>query len=258
MPPAPPEDDDDFELELEPVDPEILETERQRAQRKTDEVVTKATFEELQQLRPQHHDYDLDLSTLRQFRFTTRHLLIFTAILAIGLALKELMGGCMSLFVMSLTAICAGWFAVYRTERRQALELARQREKFLASRGPSGASPTAGDEGLASAPSTPREFRFAFSLKQMLITIAAAAVFLTIVRLFGPKALTMTLGIIALVGLAVQTFGLFDPPPAVVFAWWILLMLYLALGLLTAFFPALMGASRAPDDHSPAAASGWC
>src|SRR5262245_38083310 len=36
---VPPLDDDDGELELEPVDPQILEIERQRAQRKTDEAV---------------------------------------------------------------------------------------------------------------------------------------------------------------------------------------------------------------------------
>ena len=59
--------------------------------------------------------------------------------------------------------------------------------------------------------------------------------------------MTITLGAVALVGLAVQTFGLFDPPPAVVFGWWMLLVLYLALGLLAAFFPGLLQASRELD-----------
>src|SRR5262245_11993283 len=111
--PTPNEDDDDFELELEPVDPEIIEMERQRGSRKTEDAVAKVKFEEIDQ-KPANADYDVDWSRLRQFRFTTRHLLILTAILAIGLTLKVQLGGCMALFVMAVVGIGASWFAVYR------------------------------------------------------------------------------------------------------------------------------------------------
>jgi hypothetical protein len=247
MPDPPDEDDDDFELELEPVDPEILAIERARAERKTEEVVTKATFEELQQQRPTYDDFDVDFSKLRQFRFTTRHLFIVTAILAIGLTLGQLMGGCMALFVMALAFVSVGWFVVYRKERREALELAREREKFLASRRtrtPDGVWAEDGDDAPPPEPELERGFRFAFSLKQVLIVTTVAAVFLGVLRLVDPKALTITLGALALVFLAIQTIGKLDFPPALVWAWWLLLMLYLAMGLMTAFFPDLMGASR--------------
>ena len=71
------------------------------------------------------------------------------------------------------------------------------------------------------------------------MTIATVA--LGVLSFVGLEALTITIGLFALVGLAVQAFGWFDPPPTVVFAWWILLVLYLALGLLIARFPQILG-----------------
>jgi hypothetical protein len=186
-------------------------------------------------------------------------LFIVTAVLAIGLTLTQFVGGCMALFIMACCGIGAGWFAVSRTERRQALELEREREKFLGTLRPSAAGQL--PEGQETAPATPpwqNEFKFAFSLKQLLIVMTASAVLLTILKLIDVKALTMTLGALALVGLAVQTFGLFDPPPAVVWAWWVLIMMYLGLGLLTAFFPELMGAFRSLDAPLRAAPAALC
>jgi hypothetical protein len=132
--PAPPEDDDDFELELEPVDPEILELQRNRAQQKTDEVINKTTFEELHQNKPDDYDYDVDFSKLKEFRFTTRHLILVTTVVAIGLALWFSVSGCTALFVMGVSGVAAGWFFVFRAERQRAAELALEREKFYADR----------------------------------------------------------------------------------------------------------------------------
>jgi hypothetical protein len=254
--PAPPEDDDDFELELEPVDPAILEHERQRAQRKTDEAITKATFDELQEQRPDlgYGDYDIDLSKLRQFRFTTRHLLILTAVLAVGLTLTRLVSGCMAIFIATMALLGVAWYMIYRKERAAALDLERRRREFLAARGSTKEAglPTAAEAWVPD-PQPVREFRFAFSMRQLLIAMTASAVFLAVFQYINPKALTITLGVVALVGIAVQTMGWFDPPPVVVFAWWVLLACYLALGLLTAFFPALMGAGRTIAPGAPLA-----
>jgi hypothetical protein len=132
--PAPPEDDDDFEIELEPLDPTILEHERKRAQRKTDDAISKATFEEVQQEKPEDHDYDVDLSKLKEFRFTTRHLIIVTTLAAIGMAVWFSVSGCMALFVLGVSGVAAGWFFVLQAERQRAAELAQEREKFYAER----------------------------------------------------------------------------------------------------------------------------
>jgi hypothetical protein len=132
--PAPPEDDDDFELELEPIEPEILEHERKRAQQKTDEAINRATFEEIQQAKPEDHDYDVDFSKLKELRFTTRHLIVVTTLAAIGFAVWFSVGGCMALFVLGVSGVAAGWLFVLQAERQRAAELAREREKFYAER----------------------------------------------------------------------------------------------------------------------------
>ncbi len=245
--PKPPDDDDDddLELELEPVDPEILAMEQERGRRKTEEAVARVDIDEiLDKQRDQQGNYDVDWSRFKSFRFTTRHLLILTAILAIGLTLNVQLGGCMALFVMALTAIGAGWYVVALTERREAAERRRMRDEFYAAQGAKRAATDDGEnEGFQlPSPAAPRrEFRFAFSLKEMFITMTVAAVMLGLLLALGPKVITIALGVIALLGLAVQTFGWFDPPPAIVLGWWLLLMLYLLLGLLTAFGMEIFG-----------------
>jgi hypothetical protein len=246
MPKPPDDDDDDLELELEPVDPEILAMEQERGRRKTEEAVARVDIDEIldKQRDQQQSNYDVDWSRFRALRFTTRHLLILTAILAIGLTLKVQLGGCMALFVMGLTAIGAGWYVVALTERRETAERRRIREEFYAAHGAKrAAASTPQEEGFQlPSPAAPRrEFRFAFSLKEMFITMTIAAVMLGLLFTLGPKVITIALGAIALVGLAVQTFGWFDPPPAIVLGWWLLLMLYLLLGLLTAFGMEIFG-----------------
>lgn len=242
-----PDPDDDFELELEPVDAEVLEHAKSRSEQKTDEALRRVDVDELVR-KPDYSDYDMDVdwSKLRQFRFTTRHLLIVTAVLAFCMTLFLSLGGCMSIFIGSLIAIGAGWFSVYRVERREAKERARLKREIEAALGRGKSAEQSpwieDDESAAAAMATPRkEFRFAFSLKQVFVTMTVAAVVLGLLAFVGPKVLTITLGAIALAGLAVQTFGWFDPPPAVVLAWWMMLVLYLALGLLIAWFPQILG-----------------
>jgi hypothetical protein len=238
----PPDDDDDFELELEPVDPEILAAERRRGEQKTEEAVAKVNIDEILEKRGPS-DHEIEWSKLRQFRFTTRHLLIATAILAIFLTLQVQLGGCMALFISAMAAIGAGWYAVARVERREAAERERIKREFYASqkKAPAGEATAPGD-AVQVAERPPRlGFKFSFSLKQVMITMTVAAVLLTFMKLVTPEGLTIMLGLIALAGLAIQTFGWFDPPPAIVLGWWMLMVLYLALGLLMAFFPNIFG-----------------
>jgi hypothetical protein len=236
-------DDDDFELELEPVDPEVLAHSQRRVEEKTDEALRRVDVDEL--VKPDfggYGDYDVDWSKLRQFRFTTRHLLILTAVLAFCMTLFLLLDGCMALFVGALIAIGVGWFSIYRVERREAKERERLKREIEAALGRGKtAEQDPWSEEAAAAAQPRKEFRFAFSLKQVFITMTVAAVVLGVLSVVGLKALTITLGVVALAGLAVQTFGWFDPPPVVVFAWWMMLVLYLALGFLIAMNPSLLG-----------------
>jgi hypothetical protein len=246
--PTPDPDDDDFELELEPVDPEVLEHAKSRSDQKTDEALRRVDVDELVR-KPGadgYGDYDVDWSKFRQFRFTTRHLLIVTAVLAFCMTLFLSFDGCMAIFIGSLIAIGFGWFSVYRVERREKKERERLKREIEAAIGRGKAADQGpwieDDQAVAAAAARSRkEFRFAFSLKQVFITMTVAAIVLGVLSVVGLKALTITLGVVALAGLAVQTFGWFDPPPAVVLAWWMMLVLYLGLGLLIAKFPQLLG-----------------
>jgi hypothetical protein len=237
MPALPPhEDDDDFELELEPLDPEILAVERERANRKTEEAVAKVDIDEILRERDDQGDYYVDWSWLKSFRFTTRHALALTALLAMALTLFKVLGGCSGLFVIGMIALGVSWFFVMRAEQRRAAERERIRKEFFASHGGSlktaMATPAEADAANASGPQPRFDVRFSFSLKEMMIAMTAAAVFMGLVYQFGPESMAMTLGIIALVGLAVNAMG-FDPPRMVVLGWWVLLVFYLVFGFIT-------------------------
>jgi hypothetical protein len=256
MPQQPPEDDDDFELELEPVDPEILAHRQERAQHAVDSAVKKIDVDELYEPHSGYSDLELDLSGLKSFRFTTRTLLLVTAILAISMTVYLTWGGCMMIFVGMLTAIAAGFFWTSKQDRQNELDRIRRREEFLANK----EKQTAGASAAATAsqpaspfdPETPTtaaiepepvekrpffDVKFAFSMKELFITMTAAAVAMGLSMLMPREYLAMILGLIALGGLVTNASG-YEPPRLVVLGWWLLMVFYLAIGLFAAANPA--------------------
>lgn len=237
------DDDDDFELELEPVDPEVVAHVQQRARAKTDEAISSVDADELFR-KPEHSDLGVDWQSWTQFRFTTRHLLMLTAILAIILTLQQQLGGCSAIFIVAVVVLGAGWFYVLRLEQKQDAERARQREEFLAQmKADKPATPLDASSAPAASPADQAEplrrwnVKIAFSLKELFIAMTVAAVVLGLIRAFGADNMAIALGLIALVGLVVQAAG-FDPPRIVVLGWWMLLVLYLFVGLIAAMMPA--------------------
>jgi hypothetical protein len=227
------DDDDDLELELEPVDPEILAHERQRSAQKTDEAVSRIDVDELFRA-SDHSDLSVGWESWKQFRFGTRHLLVLTALLAIVLTLKQLLGGCSTIFVVCVLALGAGWFYVLQVERRIEADRQRRKREFVAALGRPAEPPMVAGVDPAQAEGRPRlDFKFAFSLQEVFITMTVVAVMLALIRMFGPHNMAVALGLIALVGLVVQAAGL-EPPRVVVLGWWMLLVLYLAVGLVAA------------------------
>ena len=236
---TPEEEDDDYEFELEGVDPEILEHARQRADRQVQETEARAarleTFDS-----PSEAD-TLSLDDFKGFRFTTRHLLIATAVLAVFMSVVKLGGGCNGLFLAGLTAVAYGWWFVLRKERRERLERERRRleidARLAASRKNAQGEPVAATVRMAGlepaevepAPEKPA-LSFSFSLKQILWAFAVAAVVLTVSMLLGPDTASVILGLIAVIGLAIHVMG-FELPGIIVFGWWILLVLYVLMSL---------------------------
>ncbi|MEM9658305.1 MAG: hypothetical protein AAF961_08095 [Planctomycetota bacterium] len=234
------DDQEDDELELEPVDADVLRHERERAQQRTKQALSKVDVDEL--LREDERDeLDVDLSGLKQFRFSTRHLLIVTALLAVALTLKELVGGCNAIFLIGLATLAAGWLWTLRTERIRALERQRRREEFTA--GLSGAEEGAFDEMEEPEADGRPQFEFRFSMQQLLGAFAVAAVILAMLQFLPAKQISLVLGLVALLGLAVHAAG-FDPPRIVILGWWFLLAMYLAMGLLAGLLPEPEAAAK--------------
>jgi membrane protein implicated in regulation of membrane protease activity len=243
-----PIDDNDDEYELEPVDPEVLAIERERGERRTETAVSRIDVDELYGDTSNYSDFDVNWSELRQFRFTTQHLLILTAVLAILLTLFRLFDPGLAIFVIAAVLLAGGWFGASLLERRKEAERERRRAEFFGK----GAGVADATNATFDTPVTqPRAaFKFAFSTKELLITMTAAAVALALLRFIGPHTLSMVLGMIALAGLAANAMG-YDPPRQVVLGWWILLVMYLAVGLIAALVNDESSAGRRLNEPPP-------
>ncbi|MBL9161133.1 MAG: hypothetical protein JNL18_00165 [Planctomycetaceae bacterium] len=254
MAPQPPEDDDDFELELEPVDPEIIAHAQARAQHTVESAVKKIDVDELYEGHSGYSDLELDLSGLKSFRFTTRTLLLITAILAIGLTIRLMWDGCMVIFLGMLAAVAAGFYWTSKQDRQNELERIRRREEFLANKGKQAAHAPTTASTSPSQPASPfdpevptttvaepepaekRPFfdiKFAFSMKELFIMMTAVALSLALMRWITPEYLAAILGFVALGGLIANAGG-YDPPRLVALGWWLLMVFYLAVGLFAA------------------------
>ena len=241
---------DDDEYELEPIDPEVIKHQEERARRKTreaeDSVDINEVFESVDVGDP------VDFDSLKQFRFTTRHLLMATAIVALVMtAVVKSESACMGLFVSGCAALAAGWWYVLREEKRrlEKIEADRQRfkEKLAARRAVEDGKPVppkVSDEKFEqlnaeweSENDAQPDFKFAFSTKELLITFTVAALILAFAQILGASNAALLLGMIALVGLLVQAFGV-DLPAIVTLGWWILMVLYILLSIWATFSPS--------------------
>jgi len=240
---TPPENNDDDELELEDVDPEVLKHRRTRAEQITHAATIRAEAEQAYE-EPETAD-PIDFSQFKDFRFTTNHLLIATAVLSMVMTLFLRLGGCNGLFVTGLICLAVGWWFVLRKERREALLREEQRQaaeaQIAAHRATQQgehtvvfAEPTPADESDIVEPlPAPSTFQFNFTAKELFGSLAAAAVLFGLLHLLAGSSLPIILGAVALLGLIAQVIGM-QPPPLVTLGWWLLLVLYLLMGFWTA------------------------
>jgi hypothetical protein len=166
---------------------------------------------------------------LKQFRFTTRHLLILTAVLAIVLTLFTLLTPFKAIAVLAFVSLAGGWFYASQLERRQDAERARRRAEFFRD---GDKLAELADASLAAESSQPRfDFKFAFSMKELFITMTVASIAVGIFTITGePEVVSMIFGALALAGLIAHAMGA-EPPRMVVLGWWLSLVIYLGVGL---------------------------
>jgi hypothetical protein len=239
----PDDDDDDYELELEGVDPEILEHARERAARHVQE--TEARAERLETFEAPSEADTIVLDDFKGFRFTTRHLLIATAILAVLMSIVKLGGGCNGLFFAGMLALGYGWWFVLRKERNEQLERERRRleieARMAAARKTAQGEPiesTVRMAGLEPAdedlPPEKPALTFSFSLKQLFWAFTVVAVILGVAFIVSPAHASWMLGAIAVLGLAIHVMG-FELPGIIVFGWWVLLVVYVIMSVVAIF-----------------------
>ena len=156
------------------------------------------------------------------------------------------------MFVVGIVALAAGWIYVSRLERREEAKRQRLREEFLAGGGNASAVAVAGAGGQSAddVPLPRIDLKFAFSMKELFITMTVAAVTLGLIRWIGVDKMAVALGLVALVGLIVQATG-FEAPRFVALGWWLLLMMYLVVGLVAAFSPPKQSANRRAEQPLP-------
>ncbi|WP_428306447.1 hypothetical protein [Lacipirellula sp.] len=253
--PQPPEDDDDFELELEPVDPEIIAHRQERVQQTVESAAKKIDVDELYEPRSDYSDLELDLSGLKSFRFTTRTLLLITAVVAVGMTIRLMYDGCMVIFIAMVATVAFGWYWISILERKQEAERLARREAFQARMAAPHASPAAQPAATAkvpeSKPASPfddgapldgpekRPFfdvDFAYSMQELLITSAAVAVAFGLLTWITKGHSPKVFGLIALAGLASLAAN-FKPHRLVVLAWGALMVIYVGYGFVTMMMP---------------------
>ncbi|MEX2092549.1 MAG: hypothetical protein WD971_07715 [Pirellulales bacterium] len=256
-------DSDDAELELEPPDPEVLAAEQRRAAAAIEIHRTVIDVDEVYRDLDANRDtaiVDEWLARVRNFRFQfqVRHLLILTAVVAMLLALRQWIG-LGTVFIVGFMLAIAGVSLYLKLEENKRQEAAdRRRRKMYAERRAQQAIQTGqpievedvDDEPLPSSlsdelrkhASTARDFRFQFSLSQLLAVTTVAALLLGLGgAVGGASSLATVCGLIALAGLVVPVMGL-EPPKIVVFGWWMLLVLYVALSFFSAIWASFAGA----------------
>jgi hypothetical protein len=256
-PPTPPADDDE-ELELEPLDPAIVNAEQRHAEEVAERVRASIDIDEVYRDADRNRSEEIVEGWIRNFKFRPqiKHVAYATAALAVLIAVSSV--GQFFPFFAIMTICGVGGLYLYLTwqDQKQQAEASAKREALYAKRraamqprGAATASTEAEEEEEAieevvrrpaaapdmwTEPATPEPFQLRFSMRSLLTMLTIAAVSFGLIRVLGGPGPTATiLGFMAVAGLLVHALGL-DPPQSVVLVWWLVLALYVILSIVGA------------------------
>ncbi len=245
---TPDEADGGDDYELEPPDAEVLAAEERRAQETIDATRASIDIDEIYRDADRERGREIVEDWIRdfRFRFQVKHLLIATAVLAIVLTLAKLDILRTAVVLVVMVSVTGLFLYLQWQERKQRVEADRRRREMYAQRrthferssrpaGDDADASMAGavDEALGNAQGRP-QFRFHFSLLELMAAMTVAAIIFGLVHLLGGASNTATLlGFVALIGLVIHALG-FEPPEIVVLGWWLILVLYVLLSIFAA------------------------
>lgn len=250
-----PDDGDDYELE--PPDEEVLAAEQRRAE----EVVASAEqfidVDELLREDERHLEIEVIDEWIRNFRFQFRvkHLLIATAVVAILVSVAHYGAGTVILLAALVLVGGVLTYLAWREKEHEAAMEQRRQQLYAQRRAnvgrnllpecpmsdavhvePAGESvgEPSDDAAHAVQPRTSflqRLLSFCSPQELLIASISAAVLLGLLGTLFGTAVMATCLGIVALIGVAVQALGI-DMPRVVALGWWLLLVLYVLVSLL--------------------------
>lgn len=242
--------DDDDELEIVPVDPEVLAAERARRIRSIEDVTpSRKPADPTSTV----DGYDVDWRQLRDVSFRPVYILGFVGLSAISQSLVQIFGPGIGVFALTMVALAAGWWWVMGRERR--LNQARERRMQEMRDKGFGAVFAEHEAGKVDARElvTVRpldEFSFDYEPREWAIAAGAAVAILFVLFLFGPPLAAIAVGLVAAIGVTAYFKGR-NPDPLVVLGWFMLLAIYLATSNVIVAYMLSSGGAGQRADHWP-------
>ncbi|QDV75537.1 hypothetical protein [Botrimarina mediterranea] len=236
-PTTPPEEDDDFEYEVEPADEEVIAGQARRAREELKRAEQAIDVDSIYREMNRRDDFDAAFESIKG-RLSIRHLLIATTVVAVllGLGAMGFFNGatfaafiCLSLVVLgSLHA----WLGYQESKRRAELVALREAQLRQARRvsGVEGDNIEDDEDDIPipsrSMPSPAEVLReyFRFGLGEFLLAAAVATVVIALLAFTeSPLKGAAALGAVAITGLALQAAEI-DVPRPLVLAFWLSLV----------------------------------
>lgn len=227
-----PEEDDDFEYEVEPVDENVTAHQHAYAQEQLSEAEKAIDVDAIYRELDSHNAFDGALESIRA-RFSVRSMIIATTVVAVLLTAvgSGLFSGAGFAILICLSVVGLGaahaWLN-YQESQRQAKLIARREEELRLARGETAPAPTP----PATAPLAPGALlkaAFQATPTEALISLVAAGLMVAFLKFAGsPIQAAGAFGTLAVFGFALLAADISVPRPMVL-AWWLALFGYALL-----------------------------
>jgi hypothetical protein len=238
------------EYELEPPDAEVSAFQTRASQEMLSAAESRIDVDELfrEEDRFDHEKMFVELVRDGGFRFQTKHLLIATAILAIYLAVGQVIGYPGATLMLFVTGICGILYYMNHRERLHQAQLAERKKAYKAQL----QAKQKGTPIPTSPPPVPNEtdttwqkaleqessFEFNFTPKQILIAFTVAFIVVILCTWIGGLLVAaLILGMVAAIGIGVHVAG-YEPPDQLVLIWWWSTSLYVVMSIFSMIWTA--------------------
>lgn len=236
------DDDSDDDYELEDVDPSIDEQKRQQAQQQFQEASQALDVNEFYA----EYEKGLELKTVLDefnFRFQIRHIMLLTAGVAVLLSLWKI-ANFAGLILLALVVLGVAHYYIAQREKRHKEQIQAKRDKLVDAvrRQRAGEASDAAVDVQTTieeihAEAARADFKFSFSMKQVMVAMTVACLVLGISVILPVKLAAGLLGLLAVLGIVGHAIG-YDFPPIVSFGWWMVMSMYVLLSVFGHFFSA--------------------